>query len=246
MCRSIPRNRIGRFCRLLPEAVLTTYEAPAGEQRADFPKSSQKETLLELLDWADVICMGCGLGQSDVSKELVRTVLTYNTKPCVIDADGLNILAGLGEEERAGYSFMADRYVLTPHMKEMSRLSACPVEEIRACRAKMLREFVQKEQVVCALKDSRTLTAAPGRALCLNLTGNAAMAKGGAGDVLSGVITGLLAQKLPTYEAAALGVYLHGLAGDAVRKEKGAYSVLAGDIAEALSEILRTLEEEKR
>lgn len=229
--------------QLLPEAVLTTYIEPdkAGEMQAG--KAVEEQTA-ELLGWADVVCIGCGLGVSECSKALLKTVLKNNAKPCVIDADGLNILAGFSAEEKIQYRLNEKCYILTPHMKEMSRLTGETVENLKKERKKLLREFVKKVHVVCALKDSRTLVAAPDKALYLNTTGNSAMSKGGAGDVLAGVITGLLAQGLAVYEAASLGVYLHGLAGDAARDKKGGYSVLAGDIAEALAEILLTLEDE--
>lgn len=229
--------------QLLPEAVLTTYAEPDGAE-ADGAGGAIEEQAAELLKWADVVCIGCGLGLSDCSENLVKAVLKNNTKPCVMDADGLNILAGFSAEEKRRYQCNGNRYILTPHMKEMSRLTGETVETLKNERQKLLREFIQKEQVVCALKDSRTLVGAPGRAVYLNTTGNSAMAKGGAGDVLAGVITGLLAQGLAPCEAASLGVYLHGLAGDAAREKKGGYSVLAGDIADAISEILLTLEEE--
>lgn len=220
--------------QLLPEAVITTY---------DSDKEDCFQELPGLLQWADAVCIGCGLGTKECSKRLVKEVLGKNQKPCVIDADGINLLAAFSEEEWSKWERMEGQYVLTPHMKEMSRLTGYTVEELKKDRAELLRRFVHKEGVVCALKDSRTLVAGNKQKIFLNRTGNSAMAKAGAGDVLSGVISGLIAQKVPAYEAAVLGVYLHGLAGDAAKEECGPYSVLAEDMIGGVKTVLHSLEE---
>ena len=217
--------------QLLPEAVLTTYQS---EEEEPFGE------LQSLLDWADVVCMGSGLGRSRTSEKLVKFVWQQNEKPCVLDADGLNIWSGFTEEER-----MEKRaaYIFTPHMKEMERISGNSVAQIKEKRKEVLKDFVVKYDVYTALKDSRTLVTGKGKQIYLNVSGNAAMAKAGAGDVLAGVITGIMAQGAAPYEAAVLGVYLHGLGGDAARESKGAYSVLAQDIIEGISDVLRRIEE---
>ncbi len=220
--------------QLLPEAVMTTYDAGEADCFKELPG---------LLKWAGVVCLGCGLGTGETSARLVREVLRQNQKPCVIDADGLNLLSAFSEAEWRGWTRAEGQYVLTPHMKEMSRLTGCTVEEWKKDRVKRLRNFVREENVVCALKDSRTLAAKRGRKMFLNRTGNAAMAKAGAGDVLAGVIAALMAQGMPAYEAAVLGVCLHGLAGDAAKERCGPYSVLGEDIIKGLKEALNNLEE---
>lgn len=220
--------------QLLPEAIITTYDEMALDCFRELP---------DLLQWADVVCIGCGLGISEYSRRLFKMTLEMNRKPCVIDADGLNLLAEFTEEERRKWARQKEQYVLTPHMKEMSRLTGYPVAELKNHRNALLREFVEKMQVVCAMKDSRTLVAACGHPTFLNSSGNAAMAKAGSGDVLAGTIAGLMAQNLPTFDAAVLGVYLHGLAGDTAREECGSYSVLAEDLIRGLGRTLKTLEE---
>lgn len=220
--------------QLLPEAVMTTYDSEDADCFRELPG---------LLKWADVVCLGCGLGTGISSKKLVREALSQNQNPCVIDADGLNLLASFSEEERKNWKREAGQYILTPHMKEMSRLTGRTVEEWKQDRKELLRKFVDEENVVCALKDSRTLVTGKTRQIFLNRTGNAAMAKAGAGDVLAGMISGLMAQKMPAYEAAVLGVCLHGLAGDAAKRECGQYSVLAEDIIEGIKTVLKNLEE---
>lgn len=220
--------------QLLPEAVMTTYSV---EDEDPFFK------LQELLNWADVICLGCGLGMSDLSKKLVRAVLELNKKPGVIDADGLNIISEFSDKEKNEFRNKAELYVLTPHMKEMSRISGATVNELKNDRLELTKCFVKDIPVTCVVKDSRTLVIKNNHKYYLNTSGNAAMAKAGAGDVLAGIIAGLMAQKMENYEAAVLGVYMHGLAGDNARECCGAYSVLAEDILTGFRRIFIELEE---
>ena len=131
--------------------------------------------------------------------------------------------------------------VLTPHMKEMSRMLQCSVKELIEQRMERLHAFVERYKVVCVLKDARTLVAKEHRNTYLNLSGNAAMAKAGSGDVLAGVIVGILAQQCEPYTSACLGVFLHGLAGDMARDKKGAYSVLASDLVAEISSVLKNI-----
>ena len=114
------------------------------------------------------------------------------------------------------------------------RNGGCTVSELAERRFEKLQKFVGDYGVVCALKDARTLVAAQGRQMFLNTAGNSAMAKAGSGDVLAGVIAGLLAQHMSAYDAAVLGVYLHACGGDEARKRCGAYSVLAQDLTEGI------------
>lgn len=217
--------------QLLPEAILTTYCEEEEEPLNELEKA---------LEWADVVCAGCGLGMSALSLELMKKLLEYNSKPCVIDADGLNILATMPD---AMEHYLSESYILTPHMKEMSRLTGKTVEELKRERGAILSDFVSKYHVNVALKDSRSMVAGPSMQTFINTSGNAAMAKAGAGDVLAGVITGIMAQgKLP-YQAGVAGVYLHGLGGDAARRECGAYSVLAQDILTGVGSTLKEIEE---
>lgn len=216
---------------LLPEAIVCTYE------------SFDREEILRLLGWADAVCIGSGLGTGRRSGDILKTVLEEARVPCLIDADGLNLLA-----EHPGYweSMSAPSVVLTPHMKEMARLLSCDVADLKERRTELLRAFISRHPAVCILKDSRTMTAAPGKQFCISLSGNSAMAKGGSGDVLAGVVSGLMVQGLSARDAAILGVYLHGRAGDLARKEKGPYSVLARDLISQLSSAFSETKEDIR
>lgn len=214
---------------LLPEAIITTYE------------EYNKEELLSLLTWADGVCIGSGLGMSRLSEKILKTVIEYVKVPCLIDADGLNLLA----ENNNYLNQMAERrFVITPHMKEMSRLTGAPVEELKADRIQILKDFISRYRITCVLKDSRTLIASEEKGIRMNLTGNSAMAKAGSGDVLAGVISGWMVQGKEAEDAAELGTYIHGLSGDLAKFEKGVYSVMARDLIEYISKALMKLEEE--
>lgn len=214
---------------LLPEAVITTYE------------EYNKEELLSLLTWADGVCIGSGLGMSRLSEKILKTVIEYVKVPCLIDADGLNLLA----ENKNYLNQMAERrFVITPHMKEMSRLTGISVEELKADRIQILKDFSSRYRITCVLKDSRTLIASEEKGIRMNLAGNSAMAKAGSGDVLAGVISGWMVQGKEAEDAAELGTYIHGLSGDLAKFEKGVYSVMARDLIEYISKALMKLEEE--
>lgn len=220
---------------LIPEAILTTYEERDGGKTL--------RQLPELLEWADVICMGCGLGKGDTAVRLTESLLEINKKPCVLDADALNILAEDKRRMKALESAKA-AYILTPHMKEMSRLDGHTVQEWKKERTALLKAFTERYPAVCVLKDARTLAAKQGEQLYINTSGNASMAKAGAGDVLAGITAGLLAQGMDDFEAAVLGVYLHGCAGEQAGMEKGPYSVLARDIIDGIGKTWKILEEQ--
>ena len=214
---------------LLPEAIITAYD------------EFNKEEVLKLLKWADGVCIGSGIGRSTTSEKLLRTVIEYVDVPCLIDADGLNLLS----DNKDLLDRLADRkFIFTPHMKEMSRLTGIPVEDLREDRIQILKKFADGYQVTCVLKDSRTLIADQANEICLNLTGNSAMAKAGSGDVLAGVIAGFMVQEKDMKKAARLGTYVHGLAGDLAKFEKGVYSVMARDLIEYISKALMKLEDE--
>lgn len=213
---------------LLPEAIITIYE--------DF----EQVEVIRLLEWADAVCVGSGLGQSKTAERILKTVIDYVRVPCLIDADGLNLLA---DNKNYLRHIEGRKFVITPHMKEMSRVTGDSVENLKKDRVEFLKEFVETLRIVCVLKDSRTLVAGEDRGIRLNQTGNCAMAKAGSGDVLAGIIAGFMAQGKELEEAASLGTYIHGLAGDLAKIEKGVYSVMARDLIEYISKALMKLEE---
>lgn len=212
----------------LPEAIVEVYDP-----EAVLPDGSFDAFLESQCDWADVIVMGPGLGQDSYVESLVEMVLSHAYVPVVLDADGLNAVAEHPHLTR----YFTENIILTPHMGEMSRLTGMAVPELKADPLQAARDYSSRHSVVCVMKDAATVIAEKEGAAYINASGCSAMAKAGSGDVLTGVIAGLLARGMECVEAAAYGVYLHGLAGEAAAEALGANSLLARDIAEHLSRI---------
>ena len=128
--------------------------------------------------------------------------------------------------------------IVTPHLGEMARLIHEDVQVIQNRLLETAKEFAENYEVICVLKDARTVTAVPGGFAWVNDSGNNGMATAGSGDVLTGVLAGLIAQGMEPQYAASMGVYLHGLAGDVQTKERGAYGLMAQDILEGIARVL--------
>jgi len=172
----------------------------------------------------------------------VRAVVNKYPLPIVLDADGLNAFAGHMEFFRQDVR-PPGATVFTPHPGEMARLTGKTVAGIQASRVETAREFVQQFGVTLVLKGFRTVVASPQGQIQINPTGNPGMATGGTGDVLTGLVAGLLAQ-FPTHpvgEVATAAVYLHGLAGDVAAEETGQPSLLAGDLLEKIPRAYKLL-----
>jgi ADP-dependent NAD(P)H-hydrate dehydratase / NAD(P)H-hydrate epimerase len=193
----------------------------------------------KLAEGKSVLAIGPGLGNVAETAEFVRAVVGRYDVPMVVDADGLNAFAGR-MDQFPGHGRVR---VLTPHPGEMSRLTTQTIAEILAHRIEAAREFATKYHVTLVLKGNRSLTASPDGRVAVNPTGNPGMAKGGSGDVLTGLVAGLLAQypTLPVGQVVAASVYLHGLAGDLAAHELGQASMLAGDLLRALPGAFRTI-----
>ncbi|MBO6087728.1 NAD(P)H-hydrate dehydratase [bacterium] len=171
---------------------------------------------------ATVISIGCGLSTSQETAELFKNVLNLKSdKPIIIDADGLNILSEIE------YDF-DKKAILTPHPKEASRLLGCTLEEILSNVQNSAVKISKKYNCITVLKIHDTIVT-EGKTVYKNTTGNSALAKAGSGDVLCGMITGLVAQGMDLFDASALSVYLHGLTGELASKDLTKYSVLATD-----------------
>ena len=211
----------------LPEAVLLTYDA------AD--TSSVEQTLSRALAGADVCVLGPGLSQSDTAMYIVKWVLSHFEGELVADADALNILS---KQPALWGQVAASGMIITPHLKEMSRLTGLPVAEIKENKHKIAKVFAKEHRCVVILKDAKSVVSDGGEEGYINTCGDHGMATGGAGDVLAGICGGLLAQRCAPFEAAKLACLLHGMAGSYAAKELGSYSMLARDIARAISGIL--------
>jgi NAD(P)H-hydrate epimerase len=209
---------------LVPEAILTTYDT----------NEFDSNLLLESISWADVIDIGPGLGMSDTAKQIIEVVLLNRKVPLVVDADGINLLAKYENLLKNNTKNM----IITPHIKEMSRICKCDIAKITDDLLSTTIELAQKYNIICVLKDSRTIVADNNKKVYINQSGNNGMATAGSGDVLSGIITGLLAQQMDPFEGAALGVYIHGISGDEAASQIGKYSMMARDIAENIKCVL--------
>lgn len=200
---------------------------------------SSFEPLCGLLDGKRCLALGPGLGQAPETADLLRRVVAESRLPLVIDADGLNNLAG-------AVAMLAQRtapVVLTPHPGEMARLAQTSVTVVQSDRIACAREFAQAFKVHLVLKGAGTVIAHPDGFVFVNATGNSGMAAGGMGDALTGLIAGFIVQGFPVAAACHLGVYLHGAAADRQAACKGPWGYLASDVIEAIpSEIKRHLE----
>jgi NAD(P)H-hydrate epimerase len=181
----------------------------------------------ELLQSRDVLALGPGLGQSDELVELIKRLVSGLLSPAVIDADGLNLLAhDLGILNQRNDVPL----ILTPHPGEMARLTGLTVAEIEANRFEVAQQFASEHGVVLLLKGARTVIAAPDGRVNINSTGNDGLASGGSGDVLTGLIGGLLAQDLDAFTAATLAAWLHGRAAELVAVSQGTAGMAASDL----------------
>lgn len=203
----------------VPEAIVNVYD--------------ENDPLCEIdecFDWCDVVAIGPGLSFSDAAKTLVRYVLERSPVPIVADADALNIAA-----DDPGMLINESRdIIITPHVGEMSRLTGLSVIDITEHLLGCAMDFAESYNVICVLKDARTVIADPSKKAFINLNGNSGMATAGSGDVLTGIIASLLAQGIAPFEAAGLGCAIHGKAGDAASERLGEASVMARDIIDGI------------
>ncbi len=199
-------------------------------------------TILQACEHADAVAIGPGLSQHSQTKQLVRQLLPKITKPLVLDADGLNALA----EEVDLLCRRPLPTILTPHPGEMGRLVRLSVEDVQRDRQRIATAFAKKYRVVVVLKGHATVVASFDGERYLNTTGNPGMASGGTGDVLTGMIAALLGQQLSWFDAARLGVYLHGLAGDLAAAERGQVGLIASDIVDRIPFAIRQYQQQER
>ena len=222
---TVPENRVILQTQL-PEAIVETYEPEAVLPGGDF-----QEFLERQCDWADAIVMGPGLGRDSYVESLVEMVLAHAYVPMVLDADGLNAVADHPHLTR----YFTENIIITPHMGEMARLTGTTVGALKADALHAARDYSSRYSVICVMKDAATVIAEKEGTAWINGSGCSAMAKAGSGDVLTGVIAGLLARGMECTDAAAYGVLLHGLAGEAAADALGADHLLARDLTDYLA-----------
>ena len=195
----------------------------------------------ELLDFAkkcNALGIGPGLSQNKETARLVKSLITKIDSPIVLDADGINAFSGCADCLKKAKGAL----ILTPHSGELSKLTGKSVEDIRKTRKDIALEVALEYNTVLVLKGQGTVVASSDGKVYVNQTGNPGMASGGVGDVLTGIITGFLAQGVECFNAAVLGAYFHGLAGDLALKDKGHLGLIATDLLEKLPEVLKVLD----
>jgi len=219
----------------VPEAMVETRACKT------VPDEQSAAALKAALDWADALAIGPGLGREPRAHRLLTAFLTESRLPLVLDADALNLLSEdpLLMEEAARQGREGRALVLTPHMGELARLLGQPIEAVLEDKAGSVRLLAQRLFAVVVGKDDRTLIAHPNRSspLCINLNGNDGMATAGSGDVLTGLLAGLLTQGMDPFAAACAAVRIHGEAGDLAAASLGPHAVTAGEIASHLHRV---------
>ena len=217
------KNIIKAVSALLPETVFL----------------SRKDGLNNINNF-DVILMGCGLGQGFWSKYWFKKFinkLKNSNKPLVIDADGLNILA-------KSNLCLPQNAIITPHPAEAARLLGISTSDVIADTERFAKELSNKYNCVTVLKTHRTIVCDTNGNIYKNEHGNSALAKAGTGDVLAGIIAGLLAQRMHTFDAAKLGVYLHSIAGELASEYLTEYSVLASDVVNYIPKAIKKINQQ--
>jgi NAD(P)H-hydrate epimerase len=209
---------------LIPEAVMTTYQST----------EEAVSLLKEHMSACKCAVIGPGMGQNATTKALLEVMLTGYDGKLVIDADACNLLS---QFEAMLPEVNAD-IAITPHMKEASRILGLSIEEINEDPIGIISDYAAKNHLTFVLKNARTIISNGERLTFINASGNNGMSTGGSGDVLTGIIAGLCSGGLEMSEAARLGVYCHGLAGDLAKEAKGTYSLMAGDLLEQIPSVL--------
>ncbi len=226
------KSAIPMMAARLPEAM---WE-PLPETDSGALSLRAQSRLRELLGEREALALGPGLGTESETVLLVQEIVGASKIPTVVDADGLNALARAPEKIPAGRAL-----ALTPHPGDAGRLLGSSATEVESDRLQAARGLAAKTKAHVLLKGHRTLVSDPRGNVQVNLTGNAGMATGGTGDVLTGILGALLAQGIDIEEALLLGAHLHGLAGDLAAAEVGQTSLVATDLIRKLPEALRSL-----
>ena len=245
VCQAALRVGTGLVTLGIPESLNPILEAKLTEPMTEPLPETKDRTLaltsqgriMELCGGKTALAIGPGLSTNGETVKLVQRLVRSINLPAVIDADGLNALEGKLDLVRRAQKEL----ILTPHPGEMARLTNTSSQEVQQNRVQMSRELAEKYGVILVLKGARSLVANPQGEVFINPTGNPGMASGGTGDILTGMIGGFLAQGFPALEAAKLGVFLHGLAGDFVSHRKGPRGIAATDLAEEAPRVLSAL-----
>lgn len=244
--KAVLRSGAGMVTTCLPSSVAPYFDISLPETITKGLTETPNGTLAfaawpdirEILQRKKAVVFGPGLTTHPDIYDLLGKVLAHTEEPVVVDADGLNVLAQDVNIIKAKKCPL----ILTPHPGEMGRLLGITTKEVQENRVEVAREAAKSLDAIVVLKGAATVTASPQGHVYINSTGCPALATAGAGDVLAGIIGGLVAQGIEPLKAAYLGVYIHGLIGDILAEEKGMRGVIASDILEKIPLVLKELE----
>ncbi|MEA1929222.1 MAG: NAD(P)H-hydrate dehydratase [Candidatus Auribacterota bacterium] len=222
---------------ILEEKCTEVMTLPLPETAAGTLSPDALSPILDFCRKADAVALGPGLSRNPETGELVKGLVQSCPVPLVIDADGLNLIA---DDLPVLQGFKPD-LILTPHPGEFCRLTGLSKEELFADREGMARRFARENNLTLVLKGAGTLIASPDGPLRINLNGNPGMATGGTGDILTGLIAGFIVGGLSGIDAASLGVFVHGAAGDKAAEEVGEISLIASDLLKTIPAVLKEL-----
>jgi hydroxyethylthiazole kinase-like uncharacterized protein yjeF len=235
------RTGAGLVTVAAPRSVLTIIASyhpelmtePLDETEAGSISDRALGAFEKIADKKTVLAIGPGISRHPETAEFVRTIISKSKTSIVLDADGLNAFEGQSKELKGSGRTL----VLTPHPGEMSRLTGLSTSAIQRDRVNVSRTFAKEHNLILILKGDRTIVAGPDGEAWVNTTGNPGMATGGTGDILTGIVAGMLAQNPKReFEAVLAAVYLHGLAGDIAREHVGEHSLVATDLVKTLPE----------
>ena len=245
------RSGVGLLTLAFPDCLYTSLTSrltenlflPVSTTEDGCISSDNINILLDACKNSDVVMVGCGLGTSESIKELIKALVTQNKNPLILDADALNCLSEFND-------ILLNKkceILLTPHPGEMSRLCGLSVKDVEANRDEIIVDFCKTYKVNVLLKGHETLICnSSADNIYVNKTGNTGLSKGGAGDLLSGIIAGLTpAMKGNLFNSAVLGAFVHGMSADLMKEEISEYSILPSDCAKALGKVYSLLENER-
>ncbi|MEA1974121.1 MAG: NAD(P)H-hydrate dehydratase [Bacillota bacterium] len=244
-CRSALRAGIGLIELFVPESidgiissnVTEVITCPLKETRKGVIGINSISDIIKGVKRSDVISIGPGCGNTNELFEIVKQIILESEKPVIIDADGLNVLSRnieILKDKKA-------KIILTPHIGEMSRLTGLSADEINENKIEIVKKFAKEYGVILVLKSARTVIGFPNGKIYININGNSGMATAGAGDVLTGIITSLVAQGVEPEKSVIIGVFIHGYTGDLMAEKFGEYGLVAEDIIRGISKVFKEL-----
>ena len=246
-CQAAARVGAGLVTLGIPESLNNIMEKkltevmtePLPEEEPGFLGVGSLEKIKRLMDGKKVLALGPGISTREDTVQLVRQIMEQSTIPLVVDADGINALS----VDPGVLKRIQVPVVLTPHPGEMARLVGASTTEVQQDRVTIARDFAQRYGCYLVLKGARSLIAEPDGTLSINLTGNAGMASGGMGDVLTGMIPGFIAQGYDVPTSTKLAVFMHGLLGDLIAIERGPVGLVAGDLVSEIPRMMKAFME---